>query len=51
MSDKPLDNLSKDELIALVQSLQQQLESAYPCADIGVIDGKQDIYDFIISLE
>ena len=27
MSDKPLDNLSKDELIALVQSLQQQLES------------------------
>lgn len=27
MSDKPLDNLSRDELIALVQSLQQQLES------------------------
>ena len=25
MSDKPLDNLSRDELIALVQSLQQQL--------------------------
>lgn len=26
MSDKPLDNLSRDELIALVQSLQQQLD-------------------------
>ena len=33
------------------QQLQQQLEKAYPCADIGFIDGKQDIYDFIISLE
>ena len=26
MSDKPLDNLSREELIALVQSLQQQLD-------------------------
>jgi dihydroxyacetone kinase-like predicted kinase len=33
------------------QALQQRLESAYPCADIGVIDGRQEIYDFIISLE
>jgi len=32
-------------------ALQQKLQSAYPCADIGFIDGKQDIYDFIISLE
>ena len=32
-------------------ALQQQLESAYPCADIGFVDGKQAIYDFIISLE
>lgn len=33
------------------QALQQRLEEAYPCADIGFIDGKQEIYDFIISLE
>ena len=33
------------------QALQQRLENAYPCADIGVIDGRQEIYDFIISLE
>ena len=26
MNDKPLDNLSREELIALVQSLQQQLQ-------------------------
>ena len=32
-------------------TLQQRLETAYPCADIGFIDGKQEIYDFIISLE
>lgn len=30
---------------------RQLLENAYPCADIGFIDGKQEIYDFIISLE
>ena len=40
-------NATEEETLAL----QQQLESAYPCADIGVIDGRQDIYDFIISLE
>lgn len=33
------------------QAFRQRLESAYPCADIGFIDGKQEIYDFIISLE
>lgn len=33
------------------RALQQGLEKAYPCADIGFIDGKQEIYDFIISLE
>lgn len=33
------------------RALQQCLEAACPCADIGFIDGKQDIYDFIISLE
>ena len=33
------------------QALQQRLQEAYPCADIGFIDGKQEIYDFIISLE
>ena len=33
------------------EALQQLLEKAYPCADIGFIHGKQEIYDFIISLE
>ena len=37
-----------DEESARLQSL---LENAYPCADIGFIHGKQEIYDFIISLE
>lgn len=31
--------------------LKSQLEEEYPLADIGFIDGKQEIYDFIISLE
>lgn len=34
-----------------VQAFEQRLQAAYPCADIGFIDGKQEIYDFIISLE
>ena len=34
-----------------VDALRQQLEAAYPRADIGFIDGQQKIYDFIISLE
>lgn len=34
-----------------VSSLRERLESRYPAADIGFIDGKQDVYDFIISLE
>ena len=32
-------------------ALRAVLEREYPLADIGFIDGKQDIYDFIISLE
>ena len=31
--------------------LKNTLESAYPLYDIGVIDGGQDVYDYIISLE
>ncbi len=31
--------------------LQSFLSDRYPLADIGLIDGKQDVYDFIISLE
>ena len=34
-----------------VQELEGFLQDEYPLADIGVIDGKQDIYDYIISLE
>lgn len=33
------------------QALREQLEARYPLADIGLIDGKQEIYDYIISLE
>ena len=32
-------------------ALRARLESAYPLCDIGFIDGRQDIYDFIVSLE
>ena len=34
-----------------VADLQSFLEREYPMADIGFVDGKQNIYDFIISLE
>ena len=34
-----------------VRLLQQTLEQEYPLADLGFINGKQSIYDFIISLE
>ena len=32
-------------------TLKQTLEEKYPLADIGFIEGKQDVYDYIISLE
>ncbi len=32
-------------------ALRTHLESNYPLCDIGFIDGRQDIYDFIVSLE
>ena len=31
--------------------LENRLRGAYPMADIGFINGKQEVYDFIISLE
>lgn len=33
------------------EALRAWLESEYPLADIGLIDGRQDVYDYIISLE
>lgn len=33
------------------EELRVLLEERYPLADIGFIDGKQDVYDYIISLE
>ncbi len=36
---------------AEVAELENRLRSAYPMADIGFINGKQEVYDFIISLE
>ncbi len=40
-------NVSSDE----VNILKSYIENEYPLADIGFIDGKQEIYDYIISLE
>ncbi len=34
-----------------VETLRSLIEKKYPLADIGFIEGKQDIYDYIISLE
>jgi dihydroxyacetone kinase-like predicted kinase len=31
--------------------LQAMLEAEFPLADLGFVEGRQDIYDFIISLE
>lgn len=33
------------------ERLKEILEEQYPLADIGLIEGKQDVYDYIISLE
>ena len=33
------------------ETLKEELEKEYPLADIGFIEGKQEVYDFIISLE
>lgn len=33
------------------ESFKAWLEDKYPLADIGLIDGRQDVYDYIISLE
>jgi dihydroxyacetone kinase-like predicted kinase len=41
----------KEATEAEVAELENRLHSAYPMADIGFIDGKQEVYDFIISLE
>ena len=40
-------NVTEDEATVL----RSRLESDYPLCDIGFIDGRQDIYDFIVSLE
>lgn len=34
-----------------VEELKCYLEEQYPLTDLGFIDGKQDIYDYIISME
>ena len=33
------------------EKFRHWLEQEYPLADIGFIEGKQDVYDYIISLE
>lgn len=40
-------NVTEEE----INTLKDNLENEYPICDIGVINGKQDIYDFIISME
>ncbi len=34
-----------------VEALEQFLHTEYPMVDVGFVDGKQAVYDFIISLE
>ncbi len=34
-----------------IDELNEYLENEYPLVDVGFIEGKQDIYDYIISLE
>ena len=36
---------------AEIADLSDFLQKAYPMVDIGFVDGRQAIYDFIISLE
>lgn len=58
--EKIMDKTPKEVIIvfygqAVTQNeadeLESQLAQKYPTADIGFIYGKQDVYDFIISLE
>ena len=41
----------KDATEAEADALRSFLENEYPLADIGFVDGGQEVYDFIISLE
>lgn len=40
-----------DTTEAEADAFRQLLQTAYPCAEIGFLNGGQEIYDFIISLE
>lgn len=40
-------NVPADE----IDALQEHLENNYPLTDVGFVDGKQDVYDYIISME
>ena len=57
---KIMDTANKEVIIvfygaavseAEANSLKEILTNKYPLADIGFIEGKQEVYDFIISLE
>ncbi len=37
--------------ITEADELKEYIENQYPLVDVGFIDGKQDIYDYIISME
>ena len=41
------EDVSNEEVV----ELEAFLQDAYPLVDLGFIDGKQSVYDFIISLE
>lgn len=34
----------------VAQELQDAIGAKYPCAEVGVIDGQQDVYDFILGI-
>ena len=57
---KIMDTSSKDVIILFhgrdvpeteVEELQSYLTETYPLVDVGFVEGKQEIYDYIISLE
>lgn len=55
-----MDTYSKDVIILFygchvpqeeISQLQSILEERYPLVDLGFVDGRQDVYDYIISME
>ncbi len=52
MDDKEIVVIFKGQTVdeETTNQLQSALNAKYPCAEIGVIDGQQDVYDFILGI-